>query len=61
MIHAIWGLSLKLVCLQRVEDELGGRLGEEVSVFHVRSVAPNKEMSCISFRLPRSVAFALSS
>ncbi|GJE89666.1 Met-10 like-protein-domain-containing protein [Phanerochaete sordida] len=41
----------------RVEHELGHSLGEEVSYFHVRSVAPTKEMFCISFRLPREVAF----
>ena len=43
---------------QRVEEQLGDPLEEEVSLFHVRSVAPNKEMYCISFRLPRRVAFA---
>lgn len=42
---------------QRVEHELGHPLGDEVSYHHVRSVAPTKEMFCISFRLPREVAF----
>ncbi|EKM61665.1 uncharacterized protein PHACADRAFT_82901 [Phanerochaete carnosa HHB-10118-sp] len=42
---------------QRVEHELGHSLGDEVSYYHVRSVAPSKEMYCISFRLPREVAF----
>lgn len=44
--------------MQRVEKELRHPLGHEVSYHHVRSVAPNKEMFCISFRLPREVAFA---
>ncbi|KAI0695651.1 Met-10+ like-protein-domain-containing protein [Cytidiella melzeri] len=43
---------------ERVEEQLGGPLEAEVSLFHVRSVAPNKEMYCISFRLPRTIAFA---
>ncbi|KAI0348300.1 hypothetical protein BDW22DRAFT_1319282 [Trametopsis cervina] len=43
---------------QRVEEQLGDSLEAEVSIFHVRSVAPNKEMYCISFRLPRRIAFA---
>jgi tRNA (guanine37-N1)-methyltransferase len=30
---------------------------DEVSLHLVRSVAPNKEMYCISFRLPRTAAF----
>ena len=44
---------------QRVEEELGCVLGseDEVSMHLVRSVAPNKEMYCISFRLPRATAF----
>jgi len=44
---------------QRVEQQLGNVLGaeDEVSVHLVRSVAPNKEMYCISFRLPRATAF----
>ena len=44
--------------LQRVEDALGGALEDGVSFHHVRSVAPNKDMYCASFRLPRAVAFA---
>jgi len=43
---------------QRVEDKLGHPLSKEVSLHLVRSVAPNKEMYCISFRLPRAVVFA---
>ncbi|CAA7264835.1 unnamed protein product [Cyclocybe aegerita] len=43
---------------QRVEEKLGHPLGNEISLHLVRSVAPSKEMYCISFRLPREVAFA---
>lgn len=43
---------------QRVEDKLGHSLGQETSYHWVRSVAPSKEMYCISFRLPHAVAFA---
>jgi tRNA (guanine37-N1)-methyltransferase len=43
---------------QRVEERLGHVLTDEVSAYWVRSVAPNKEMYCISFRLPAEVAFA---
>jgi tRNA (guanine37-N1)-methyltransferase len=44
---------------QRVEQQLGCVLSaeDEVSLHLVRSVAPNKEMYCISFRLPRATAF----
>ncbi|KAI0308271.1 Met-10+ like-protein-domain-containing protein [Multifurca ochricompacta] len=44
----------------RVEEQLGCVLGaeDEVSVHLVRSVAPNKDMYCISFRLPRATATA---
>jgi tRNA (guanine37-N1)-methyltransferase len=44
---------------QRVEQELGSGLSaeSEVSLHLVRSVAPNKDMYCISFRLPRETAF----
>ncbi|KZT27698.1 hypothetical protein NEOLEDRAFT_1060243 [Neolentinus lepideus HHB14362 ss-1] len=44
----------------RVEEKLGYNLtsDDEVSLHLVRSVAPNKEMYCISFRLPRAVAYA---
>jgi tRNA (guanine37-N1)-methyltransferase len=44
---------------QRVEQQLGCGLSaeNEVSLHLVRSVAPNKEMYCISFRLPRATAF----
>jgi len=42
----------------RVEKSLGHILGNEVSLHLVRSVAPNKDMYCISFRLPSIVAFS---
>ncbi|KAH9858334.1 guanine-N-1-methyltransferase [Lenzites betulinus] len=43
---------------QRVEEKIGHALGEEATFHWVRSVAPLKEMYCVSFRLPRAVAFA---
>ncbi|KAI0257069.1 Met-10+ like-protein-domain-containing protein [Lactifluus subvellereus] len=45
----------------RVEERLGCTLSaeNEVTVYLVRSVAPNKDMYCISFRLPRATAFGL--
>ena len=43
--------------LQRVKTALGSEVDEDVSLHLVRSVAPNKDMYCISFRLPRRVAF----
>lgn len=48
--------------LQRVYEQLGRALHEEneVSLHLVRSVAPNKDMYCISFRLPRDVALDTS-
>ncbi|KAI5120836.1 hypothetical protein M0805_007023 [Coniferiporia weirii] len=42
---------------KRVEATLGGKL-EDATLHFVRSVAPNKDMYCISFRLPRRVAYA---
>ncbi|KIY73575.1 guanine-N(1)--methyltransferase [Cylindrobasidium torrendii FP15055 ss-10] len=42
--------------LQRVEARLGARPEEVREIHHVRSVAPGKEMYCISFRLPEKVA-----
>ncbi|TFY72402.1 hypothetical protein EVG20_g571 [Dentipellis fragilis] len=48
---------------ERVQDRmglgraLGGVEEDAVSLHLVRSVAPNKDMYCISFRLPREVAF----
>ncbi|EDQ90062.1 uncharacterized protein MONBRDRAFT_1458, partial [Monosiga brevicollis MX1] len=42
---------------QRAEHYLGGALEEETTVHNVRNVSPHKEMMCISFRLPRAVAY----
>ncbi|OCH89560.1 hypothetical protein OBBRIDRAFT_732408 [Obba rivulosa] len=42
----------------RVEAALGHPLPKETSLYCVRSVAPHKDMYCISFRLPYEVAFA---
>ncbi|KAI9017558.1 guanine(37)-N1-methyltransferase [Gaertneriomyces semiglobifer] len=45
--------------IQRVEAVLKAPLGDNVvTVYNVRNVAPNKQMMCISFRLPAEVAFA---
>ncbi|KAH7339042.1 Met-10+ like-protein-domain-containing protein [Rhizoctonia solani] len=38
--------------IQRAETALGCAITEDVLVHHVRKVAPNKEMYCLSFRLP---------
>ncbi|EIW63983.1 guanine-N-1-methyltransferase [Trametes versicolor FP-101664 SS1] len=43
---------------QRVEEKIGQGLGEEATFHWVRSVAPQKEMYCVSFRLPHAAAFA---
>ncbi|KAI8981136.1 guanine-N-1-methyltransferase [Trametes punicea] len=45
---------------QRVEEKVGHALEDEVSFHWVRSVAPQKEMYCVSFRLPHAVAFGTS-
>ncbi|KAG0296030.1 tRNA(m(1)G37)methyltransferase, partial [Dissophora globulifera] len=44
---------------ERVEAVMGGALEmDSVSLHWVRKVAPNKDMYCISFRLPAAIAFA---
>ncbi|KAJ6575404.1 Met-10+ like-protein-domain-containing protein [Mycena capillaripes] len=43
--------------LKRVEEKIGHPVAEDFSLHLVRSVAPNKDMYCISFRLPAEVAF----
>ncbi|KAI9570329.1 S-adenosyl-L-methionine-dependent methyltransferase [Boletus coccyginus] len=43
---------------QRAVAKIGTELGNEVAFHKVRSVAPNKDMYCISFRLPREVVLA---
>lgn len=44
--------------IKRVESALGGPLDEPPSIHCVRDVAPKKIMLCVSFRVPRGVAFA---
>ncbi|KAJ7161296.1 Met-10+ like-protein-domain-containing protein [Mycena crocata] len=43
--------------LKRVEEKIGQSISGDYALHLVRSVAPNKDMYCISFRLPASVAF----
>lgn len=43
--------------INRVEEALGGCLDELPVVHKVRLVAPDKHHVCISFRMPRSIAF----
>ena len=45
--------------IRQVEHHLGFSLGQDlIHVQHVRSVAPNKDMMCVSFRLPSDCAFS---
>ncbi|CAI6012804.1 unnamed protein product [Closterium sp. NIES-65] len=47
--------------MQEVERHLGTAVdAATLSIHPVRNVAPNKDMLCVSFRLPESVAFAAS-
>ena len=51
-------VDLRICISQRVEEKIGHPLGGDVSLHWVRSVAPIKEMYCVSFKLPRDVAFS---
>lgn len=53
------------ITLERIEKEIGvllkegdGNVEGQATLHEVRDVAPAKLMFCVSFRLPRSVAFA---
>ncbi|KAH9920236.1 guanine-N-1-methyltransferase [Epithele typhae] len=43
---------------QRAEEKLGASIGEDATFHCVRTVAPQKDMYCVSFKLPHAVAFA---
>jgi tRNA (guanine37-N1)-methyltransferase len=48
---------------QRASHYLGCTVTPDTDAYHlhlVRRVAPNKDMYCLTFRLPRSVAFTAS-
>lgn len=47
--------------IKRVEAALGGQLDEPALVHKVRLVAPDKHHVCITFRVPRAVAFDTTS
>uniref|UniRef100_A0A4W4HJD8 tRNA (guanine(37)-N1)-methyltransferase n=1 Tax=Electrophorus electricus TaxID=8005 RepID=A0A4W4HJD8_ELEEL len=47
--------------VQRAEASLGVSLQGRCSVHMVRNVAPNKEMMCVNFRMPREVLYTISS
>ncbi|KAG7099715.1 hypothetical protein E1B28_001533 [Marasmius oreades] len=44
---------------RRVGEKLGHPITEDVSITLVRSVAPGKDMYCVSFRLPSEVAYCV--
>jgi len=49
-----------VLIIQRASESLGHHLTPDIPGFKlhlVRSVAPHKEMYCLTFRLPREVAF----
>ncbi|EGF83617.1 hypothetical protein BATDEDRAFT_85132 [Batrachochytrium dendrobatidis JAM81] len=51
--------DVKADVIERVERVIGMPLGSNLIMVHsVRTVAPNKDMLCISFRLPSALAFA---
>lgn len=52
--------TLNADVITRVEAALGGKLDEPAVVHKVRLVAPDKHHVCITFRVPRAVAFASS-
>ncbi|GJP71215.1 hypothetical protein CLOP_g2061 [Closterium sp. NIES-67] len=48
--------------IKEVEQHLGAAVdAAAMSIYQVRNVAPNKDMLCVSFRLPESAAFAADS
>ncbi|KAJ7675332.1 Met-10+ like-protein-domain-containing protein [Mycena rosella] len=51
--------NAKMDILKRVEEKLGHPIIDDFSLHMVRSVAPSKDMYCISFRLPAKVAFSV--
>lgn len=56
VVPATWTVRCRADVLRRVEAALGGKLEEAAALTHVREVAPNKRMLCVSFRLPAGVA-----
>ncbi|KAJ7751203.1 Met-10+ like-protein-domain-containing protein [Mycena maculata] len=49
--------NARIDIIKRVEEKIGHPVVDDFSLHLVRSVAPNKDMYCISFRLPPMVAF----
>jgi hypothetical protein len=43
--------------ISKVEHYLGGKLDKPPAIHLVRDVAPSKLMLCVSFRIPKAVAF----